>query len=75
MSKKRIRRKCNCCGTWKNVFVMFGVCHCNSCFNIVYKRSELHLKNTGEYLSLSNLYKELKLEIEQIRESSTYSWS
>ena len=75
MQKKRIRRKCNCCGTWKNVSVMFGICYCFSCRGIVFKRAELHLKNTGEYLNYNNLYKELKLEIEQIRENSTYSWS
>ena len=75
MKSKRVRRKCRCCGTWKNVFVMWGQCQCNSCFRIVLKRKELHREITGEYLNFNDLYKELKTEIEHARANLTYSWS
>lgn len=75
MATKRVRRKCNCCGTWKNVTVILGVCYCYSCISVVCIRTNLYEKLNGKLPNMNILFKELKIEIEQAREGLTCSWS
>lgn len=62
MINKRTKRKCICCGTWKDVFVKNYTCLCNSCHLIIWKRINAYDKEYGKYPNFQTLYKQLKLE-------------